>query len=180
VGGAEAPLQWHAASERWLHVRCAPVEFTQREGQGLRHKVARTQDGRIYPLLAAHRDESIQRVVNELRAEDSSPLEKADGTAAKPAGPRFLLPQATEESRAVLNLYERHLLAGARQERSADGGRCAIWTGARIIFFWRRLTRRWRSCWRRRGRKFPWRRCRFFRPLSSSRSWARRDRSLAG
>jgi len=27
----------------------------------------------------------------------------------------------TEESQAALDLYERHLLAGARQERSADG-----------------------------------------------------------
>ena len=28
---------------------------------------------------------------------------------------------SSEESRAALDLYERHLLAGARQERSADG-----------------------------------------------------------
>jgi hypothetical protein len=32
-----------------------------------------------------------------------------------------LLPAATEESRAILDVYERHLLAGARQERSEDG-----------------------------------------------------------
>ena len=114
-------LQWHAAREQWLNVRCAPVEFTQREGQGLRHKVARTQDGRIYPLLGAHRDESIQRVVSELQGEESRLLEQADGTAVALTTPRFLLPTATEESRAVLNLYERHLLAGARQERSPDG-----------------------------------------------------------
>src|SRR5208282_1580942 len=65
-------LQWHAASEKWRNARCAPVEFTQREGQGLRHKVARTQDGRIYPLLAAHRDETIQRVVRELLPPDDT------------------------------------------------------------------------------------------------------------
>jgi hypothetical protein len=122
--GRGGGLQWHAAGEKWLNLRCAPVEFTQREGQGLRHKVARTQEGRIYPLLGAHRDESIQRVVNELQApSDSGPrlLEQADGTATALSHPRFLLPTATEESRAVLTLYERHLLAGARQERSADG-----------------------------------------------------------
>jgi hypothetical protein len=120
-GRPSLPLTWHAASEKWQNVRCAPVEFTQREGQGLRHKVARTQDGRIYPLLGAHRDESIERVVSELQGEDSRLLEQADGTAVALKAPRFLLPTATEESRAVLNLYERHLLAGARQERSADG-----------------------------------------------------------
>jgi hypothetical protein len=180
VGGAEAPLQWHAASERWLNVRCAPVEFTQREGQGLRHKVARTQDGRIYPLLAAHRDESIQRVVNELRAEDSSPVEKADGTAAKPAGPRFLLPQATEESRAVLNLYERHLLAGARQERSADGRSLRYLDRCENHFLLATAYAALAELLAPARAEIPVATLPVFRPLSSSRSWARRDRSLAG
>ncbi len=119
-----SPLQWHAASERWRHARCAAVEFTQREGQGLRHKVARTQEGRLYPLLAAHRDEAIQRVVAELLPPDEGRprlREEADGTAAQILSPRFLLPIPTDETRAVLDLYERHLLAGARRERSADG-----------------------------------------------------------
>jgi len=117
-------LQWHAASEKWRNVRCMPVEFTQREGQGLRHKLARTQGGRLYPLLAAHRDETIQRVITELLPpNETNPRlqERADGTAQLLRRPRFLLPTATEGSRAVLDLYERHLLAGARQERSADG-----------------------------------------------------------
>ncbi len=117
-------LSWHAASEKWRGVRCAPVEFTQREGQGLRHKVARTQDGRIYPLLAAHRDETIQRVITELvTPTEAQPrlLDHADGTATALPTARFLLPTPTEESRAVLDLYERHLLSGARQERSSDG-----------------------------------------------------------
>ncbi len=117
-------LSWHAASEKWRNARCAAVEFTQREGQGLRHKLARTQDGRLYPLLAAHRDETIQRVVRELLPPDGAHprlLERADGTAERIAAQRFLLPTATEETRATLDLYERHLLAGARQERSADG-----------------------------------------------------------
>jgi hypothetical protein len=122
--GARLPLQWQAARGQWLNVRCAPVEFTQREGQGLRHKVARTQDGRIYPLLAAHRDESIGRVIAELLPPgDEQPrlAENGDGTATSLASPRFLLPEPTEESREVLALYERHLLAGSRQERSSDG-----------------------------------------------------------
>jgi hypothetical protein len=117
-------LNWHAASEKWRNVRCAAVEFTQREGQGLRHKLGRTQDGRLYPLLAAHRDETIEAVVQELLPPDGAHprlLERADGTAEQIPTPRFLLPTATDETRAVLDIYERHLLAGARQERSADG-----------------------------------------------------------
>jgi hypothetical protein len=123
--GTRVPtLSWHAASERWRNVRCAAVEFTQREGQGLRHKLARTQEGRLYPLLAAHRDETIQRVVQELLPPDGAHprlLERADGTTERISAQRFLLPTATDESRNVLEVYERHLLAGARQERSADG-----------------------------------------------------------
>jgi hypothetical protein len=100
------------------------VEFTKREGQGLRHKLARTLEGRIYPLLAAHRDETIDRVVQELLPPgvgDPRLIENPDGTAAAIPTQRYFLPRATEDTRDVLNLYERHLLAGARRERSADG-----------------------------------------------------------
>jgi hypothetical protein len=118
------PLQWKASSEKWVNARCAAVEFTQREGQGLRHKLARTQSGRIYPLLAAHRDETIERVVRELLPPDVGDprlLERPDGTAERIPTQRFWLPAKTDETRATLDLYERHLLAGARQERSSDG-----------------------------------------------------------
>jgi hypothetical protein len=100
------------------------VEFTQREGQGLRHKLARTQEGRLYPLLAANRDETIERIVQELlppQAGDPRLIELPDGTAATAPTQRFFLPKATDNTRSVLDTYERHLLAGARQERTADG-----------------------------------------------------------
>ena len=125
--GATLPLRWLASAERWENARCLPVEFTQREGAGVRHKVARTQEGWIYPLLAAHREESIARVISEVLADGSRAdgggglVEGADGIATRAAGPRFLLPTATEATRGVLDLYERHLLAGSRQERTADG-----------------------------------------------------------
>jgi hypothetical protein len=100
------------------------VEFTQREGQGLRHKFARTQDGRPYPLLAANREETIDRVVQELLPPgvgDPRLVENPDGTAAAVPTQRYFLPRATDETRGVLDVYERHLLAGARRERSGDG-----------------------------------------------------------
>ena len=100
------------------------VEFTQREGQGLRHKLARTQEGRLYPLLAANRDETIERVVQELLPPgvgDARLIENPDGTAATVPTQRFFLPKATDETRGVMEVYERHLLAGARRERTHDG-----------------------------------------------------------
>ena len=59
--------------------------------------------------------EEIQRKLAE------TVVEGASGVATRVAGPRFLLPTPTEATRGVLDLYERHLLAGSRQERSADG-----------------------------------------------------------
>ena len=115
---------WDERKERWRNVRCMAVEFTQREGQGLRHKFARTQEGRTYPLLAANRDETIERVVQELLPPgvgDPRLIENRDGTAAAIPTQRFFLPKPADETRSVLEVYERHLLAGARRERSPDG-----------------------------------------------------------
>jgi hypothetical protein len=123
--GVSAPsLLWHGASQKWRNVRAMAVEFTQREGQGLRHKLARTQEGRLYPLLAANRDETIERVVQELLPPDLGDprlIEHPDGTAATVATQRYFLPKPSEGTHGLLDLYERHLLAGARQERSPDG-----------------------------------------------------------
>jgi hypothetical protein len=115
---------FHERTERWRNARAAAVEFTQREGAGLRHKIGRTVEGREYPLLAVNRDETIERVVQELLPPgvgDPRLLELPDGTAAAIPTQRFFLPKATDETRAVLDLYERHLLAGARRERANDG-----------------------------------------------------------
>jgi hypothetical protein len=115
-----AAATFHEPSQRWRNVRAMAVEFTQREGQGLRHKYAQTQEGRAYPLLAANRDETIERVVQELLPPgvgDPRLVENPDGTAAQIPTQRFFLPAKTDATREVLDLYERHLLAGARQER---------------------------------------------------------------
>ncbi len=111
---------WHEPTQKWRYVRAMAVEFTQREGGGLRHKYAQTQEGRAYPLLAANRDETIDRVVQELLPPgvgDPRLIENADGTAAAVPTQRFFLPAKTEATRDVLDVYERHLLAGARTER---------------------------------------------------------------
>jgi hypothetical protein len=118
---SEPRATWHEASQKWRHVRAMAVEFTQRESGGLRHKLGLTQEGRAYPLLAANRDETIERVVQELLPPgvgDPRLVENPDGTAAQIPTQRFFLPAKTEATREVLDLYERHLLAGARQERN--------------------------------------------------------------
>jgi hypothetical protein len=122
--GTHRTLSWHEPTQKWRNVRAMAVEFTQREGGGLRHKYAQTQEGRAYPLLAANRDETIERVVQELLPPgvgDPRLLERPDGTAEQIPTQRFFLPAKTEATREVLDLYERHLLAGARRERDGSG-----------------------------------------------------------
>jgi hypothetical protein len=48
AGTAAATMKasWHEATQKWCGVRAMAVEFTQREGAGLRHKYAQTQEGR--------------------------------------------------------------------------------------------------------------------------------------
>jgi len=113
---------WHEPSQKWRHIRAMAVEFTQREGAGLRHKLGLTQEGRAYPLLAANRDETIERVVQELLPPgvgDPRLVENPDGTASAAPTQRLFLPAKTEATRDVLDLYERHLLSGARTERDS-------------------------------------------------------------
>jgi hypothetical protein len=116
-------VTWHEPTQKWRNVRAMAVEFTQSPGGGLRHKFAQTLEGRAYPLLAANRDETIERVVQELLPPgvgDPRLVERPDGTAERVPTQRFFLPAKTEGTREVLDLYERHLLAGARQERSGN------------------------------------------------------------
>jgi len=104
--GAGSNQHWDEAAAMWRYLRAATVEFTLREGQGIRQKPGVTQDGAQYPLIACHREETIARVIADLQ---------------RPNGPRFLLPQRTAQMPPILATYEQHLLSGSRQERSADG-----------------------------------------------------------
>ncbi|PAW75710.1 MAG: hypothetical protein B9S32_17355 [Verrucomicrobia bacterium Tous-C9LFEB] len=104
--GAGSAQRWDEAAAMWRYLRAATVEFTLREGQGIRQKPGVTQDGAQYPLIACNREETIARVIADLQ---------------HPGGPRFLLPERTAQLPPILATYEQHLLAGSRQERSGDG-----------------------------------------------------------
>ena len=166
--GATLPLRWHAASERWENVRCLPVEFTQREGQGVRHKVARTQEGRIYPLLAAHRDESIARVIGELTGGDSARWSRAPTASPRARRARVSCFPPRPKRRAPCSISTNATCSRARGRSAAPtAARCATSTSARTIFFWRRRMPRWRNCWRR-----PWRPPTRARACPPSARWA--------
>ena len=72
-------LVWDGKHERWSGLRCAAVEFTLKEGKGVVHKLGITQDGLFYPVIACNRDETIERVVNELLTAGENVIEVIDG-----------------------------------------------------------------------------------------------------
>ncbi len=98
--------RWDEVATTWRDLHACAVEFTLREGQGIRHKAGVTQDGAVYPLIACHREETIARVIEALK---------------HPTAPRFLLPGRHAQTAPILTTYEQHLLAGSRQERATDG-----------------------------------------------------------
>ncbi len=105
--------------------------------------------------------------------------ENADAISTPISSPRFLLPEPTEESREVLALYERHLLAGSRQERTADGKSLRFLDKCENHFL---LATAYAALAELLAPAAPGEELVVpaFRPLPSPRARARQERSLAG
>lgn len=112
-------VAWDGPAGRWRGLKAACVEFSLRDGQGVRHKLGQTQDGAFYPLIAADREETIQRIVNELLTAAEGVVEVLDGKLR--TEPSFRLPSSVPGAPAVVETYLAHLLSGSRKERTADG-----------------------------------------------------------
>jgi hypothetical protein len=126
-------LTWDGRNERWRGLRCAAVEFTLKEGKGVAHKLGITQDGLFYPVIACNRDETIERVVNELLTASEGVIEVIDeGETATAHGrdaratrlrttPTIRLPQRTAGSPRIIETFDAHIVSGSRRERDEDG-----------------------------------------------------------
>jgi hypothetical protein len=112
-------LTWDGANQRWRGLRCAAVEFTLKEGKGVVHKLGITQDGLFYPVIACNRDETIERVVNELLTAGENVIEVVDGKLR--TTPSLRLPARTAGSPKILETFDAHIIAGSRRERDANG-----------------------------------------------------------
>ncbi len=112
-------LTWDGPNQRWRGLRCAAVEFTLKEGKGVNHKLGITQDGLFYPVIACNRDETIERVVNELLTAGENVIEVIDGKLR--TTPSLRLPARTAGSPKILETFDAHIIAGSRRERDANG-----------------------------------------------------------
>jgi hypothetical protein len=112
-------LTWDGANQRWRGLRCAAVEFTLKEGKGVVHKLGITQDGLFYPVIACNRDETIERVVNELLTARENVIEVIDGKLR--TTPLLRLPVRTAGSPKILETFDAHIISGSRRERDMNG-----------------------------------------------------------
>jgi hypothetical protein len=112
-------LTWDGPNQRWRGLRCAAVEFTLKEGKGVNHKLGITQDGLFYPVIACNRDETIERVVNELLTAGENVIEVIGGKLR--TTPSLRLPARTAGSPKILETFDAHIIAGSRRERDASG-----------------------------------------------------------
>ncbi|HVM62864.1 MAG TPA: hypothetical protein VMV72_18530 [Verrucomicrobiae bacterium] len=130
-------LTWDGRLGQWRGLRCAAVEFSLRQGKGIQHKLGITQDGLFYPIIACNRDETIERVVNELLTASEGVIEmittaSRDACATTAHGrdaratklrtaPAIRLPQRTAGSPRVIETFDAHVIAGSRRERDENG-----------------------------------------------------------
>ena len=112
-------LTWDGANQRWRGLRCAAVEFTLKEGKGVVHKLGITQDGLFYPVIACNRDETIERVVNELLTAAENVIEVIDGKLR--TTPSIRLPQRGVATPKIIDAFDAHIISGSRRERDERG-----------------------------------------------------------
>lgn len=112
-------LTWDGANQRWRGLRCAAVEFTLKEGKGVVHKLGITQDGLFYPVIACNRDETIERVVNELLTAAENVIEVIDGKLR--TTPSIRLPQRGIATPKIIDTFDAHIVSGSRRERDERG-----------------------------------------------------------
>ena len=112
-------LTWDGANQRWRGLRCAAVEFTLKEGKGVVHKLGITQDGLFYPVIACNRDETIERVVNELLTAAENVIEVIDGKLR--TAPTIRLPQRGVATPKIIDTFDAHIVSGSRRERDERG-----------------------------------------------------------
>jgi hypothetical protein len=112
-------MTWDGPGQRWIGIKCATVEFSLKSGQGIRHKLGITQEKKCYPVIQANRDETIQKVINELLTAEEGVIEVIDSKLR--TTPVFRLPVKAAGAPAVLESYDQHLLAGSKKELGNDG-----------------------------------------------------------
>ena len=111
-------LAWDGPAGKWRGLRAAVVEFTKGDG-GLQQRLRVTDDGLMFPVIQANRDQTIQRVVNELLTAEEGVVDVIEGKLR--TEPLMRTPVNAVGAPAIVKVFEDHLIVGSQKVKDAQG-----------------------------------------------------------
>jgi len=111
-------LAWDGPNAKWRGLKAAVVEFTKSDG-GLQQRLRVTDDGLMFPVIQCNRDQTIQRVVNELLTAEEGIVEMIDGQLR--TGPLMRTPAWVPGAPAIIQTFEEHLIIGSQKVKDTQG-----------------------------------------------------------
>ena len=111
-------LAWDGPAGKWRGLKAAVVEFTKSDG-GLQQRLRVTDDGLMFPVIQCNRDQSIQRVVNELLIAEEGVVDVIDGKLR--TEPLLRTPANVPGAPAIIKTFEDHLIVGSQKVKDTQG-----------------------------------------------------------
>jgi len=111
-------LAWDGPAGKWRGLKAAVVEFTKSDG-GLQQRLRVTDDGLMFPVIQCNRDQTIQRVVNELLTADEGVVDVIGGKLR--TEPLMRTPANVPGAPAIIKTWEDHLIVGSQKVKDAQG-----------------------------------------------------------
>ena len=108
-------LIWNGPAGRWENLKAATVEFTQKPGSGIKHKLGKTDDGKLYPVILACRNDTIGNLLNDLLTAQEGVVELIDGKLR--TEPKLLLPREKPGAPQAVEDLAQHILTGSKADK---------------------------------------------------------------
>lgn len=111
-------LIWNGPAGRWENLKAATVEFTQKPGSGIKHKLGKTDDGKLYPVILACRNDTIGNLLNDLLTAEEGLVELIDGKLR--TEPKLLLPREKPGAPKAVEDVAQHILTGSKTDEDGQ------------------------------------------------------------
>lgn len=114
-------VEWNGPAKQWVGIKAAVVEFSLKPGQGIEWRAGKhIEDGQVklYPVLRASREDSIQRVVNELLTPTENVIRVVAGQVLP--DPVMRLPLAGPASPPASAEMARHFQVGSERDEKGE------------------------------------------------------------
>lgn len=113
-------LVWDGRTQEWSGLRCAVVEFSLKDTQGVRQRLGKTDDGFFYPLIQCNRNMAIQGAVDEFLTPTEGVIESNAKTRAVRMEPSMRIPALAPGAPKALQTFIDHILVGSQKDKAGD------------------------------------------------------------